>query len=429
MWKKLLTPTLIITLVSLFALTWYCSIKAEEYFSLWVERSNHYAPAMTTNELVSYDRRFFTASAITRVDIKNLGRYDFDHLIRHYAWGGTIITTPRPVADAPLSLAGLRIVTDVGPTGTARSRLSLPQLTVESDFGTKLVIDRIAGEAQVNAAATEGSWDISLEQIQVADDEDNRLIIAGINSSGALENLDHFPLGHSRTRINSLALTTADGRPFVINALTIDGTNFFDPAQHYVTRSDISSASIQMGDNSAFTNSRLILALNNLDTPVIEALTTARSKLRRHFDTAAAIDDGLIEEIIQPVYHALLRSGATLALENLALSTSGGQLSGTGRATLKPGVSEKEISELLQQIDAELQLDFDVVILARINQLVEQTQGKSTNTRVKEEELRMIFGGLVQLGFLTRLEGDRFRLRVAYDSGKIKLNDQPLRLF
>lgn len=427
--KKLLTPTLIITLVTLFALTWYCSIKAEEYFSLWVERSNHYAPAITTNELVSYDRRFFTATAITRVDIKNLGRYDFDHLIRHYAWGGTIITTPRPVADAPSSLAGLRIVTDVGPTGTARSRLSLPQLTVATDSGTRVTIDRIAGEGQVNAAATQGSWDVSLEQIQVIIDEERRFIVAGINSSAEMENLNHFPLGHTRTRINSLVLTTADGRPFVINGLNIDGTNFFDPAQHYVTRSDISLASIQMGDNSAFTDSRLVLALNNLDTPVIEALTTARNTLRRHFGTDAGIDDGLIEEIIQPVYHALLRSGATLALENLALATSGGQLSGTGHATLKPGISDKEISELLEQIDSELQLDFDVVILARINQLVEQFQGKSTNIIVKEEELRMIFGGLVQLGFLTRLEGDRFRLRVAYGSGKIKLNDQPFRLF
>jgi uncharacterized protein YdgA (DUF945 family) len=428
MWKKLLTPTLIITLVTLFALTWYCSIKAEEYFSLWVERSNDYAPAMTTNELVSYDRRFFTASAITRVDIKNLGRYDFHHLIRHYAWGGTIITTPLTVPDAPSSLAGLRIVTDVGPTGTARSRLSLPQLTVATDSGTKVVIDRIAGEAQVNAAATEGSWDISLEQIQVAGDENSRLIIAGINSSGAMENLDQFPLGHSRTRINSLALETAEGRPFVINGLTIDGTNLFDRADYYVTRSDISLASIQVGD-SAFTDSRLVLALNNLDSLVIEALITARNTLRRHINANTGSGDELAEEIILPLYHALVQSGATLALENLALATAGGQLSGTGHATLKSGTTAPGLDELLEQIILELQLDFDVVILARLNQLAEQIQGKTTNISLKEEELRMIFGGLAQLGFLTRLEGDRFRLRVAYDDGAIKLNDQPFRLF
>lgn len=428
MWKKLLTPTLIITLVTLFALTWYCSIKAEEYFSLWVERSNQYAPTMTTNKLVSYERRFFSAAAITRVDIKNLGRFDFHHLIRHYAWGVTMITTPVAEPDSPSVLEGLRIVTDIGPTGAARSRLSLPQLTVATDFGTKVVIDRIAGEAQVNPAATEGSWDISLEQIQVAGDENSRLIIAGINSSGTMENLDHLPLGHSRTRINSLALETAEGRPFVINGLNIDGANLFVPTQSYVIRSDMSFANMQAGDSS-FADGRLVVALEDLDVQVIEAFMTARNTLRRHINVNAGSGNGLTEEVILPLYHALVQSGATLTLENLALATTGGQLSGTGHATLEPGTTIPDLDELLEQIILELQFDFDVVILARLNQLAEQVQNKTTNIRVKEEELRMIFGGLVQLGFLTRLEGDRFRLRVAYDDGEIRLNDQPFRLF
>jgi hypothetical protein len=428
MWKKLLTPTLILTLVTLFSLTWYCSIKAEEYFSLWVKRSNQYAAAMVTTSLISYDRRFFTAEAMTTVDITNLGRYDFHHLIRHYAWGSTVISTPVAVPDAPSLLDGLRIITDVGPTGAVRTRLSLPQLRVETDFGTSVIIDRIAGEGRVNATATEGSWDINLEQIQVVFDEDSRFVVSGVQSSAEMDSLDHFPLGENRTRINSLVLETAEGRSFIVEGLNIHSTNFFDEAQRYLTRSDISLARIKAGD-SAFADGLLVLALNDLDAAVIEAFLTARRDLRRHFSANADSGAALIKEIILPVYRALLQSGATMALENLSLTTTGGQLNGMGHAILKQGTADTALDELLEQIDLELQLDFDVVILARINQLVEQIQGKATNITLKEEELRMIFGGLAQLGFLTRLEGDRFRLRVAYSTGEIKLNNQPFRLF
>ncbi|MFO7766171.1 MAG: DUF945 family protein [Pelovirga sp.] len=427
MWKKLLTPTLIITLVALFALTWYCSIKAEEYFALWVERSNYYAPVNTTNELVSYERRFFTAEAITTVDMTDLGRYDFHHLIRHYAWGVTMITTP--VADSTTSplLEGLRIVTDVGPTGSARSRLSLPQLTAETDIGT-VTIDRIAGELRMNATATEGSWDISLDQLLVVDDAFGRLIIAGINSSADMNNLAQFPLGENRTRINSLTLATADGRSFVINGLNIDGTNFLDQNQRYGTRSAVSFNRMQAGD-SIVTDGQMGLALNDLDTRVIEALMSARNRLRHHLGGDDNSFDELNEEIFLPAYRALLQSGATVLLEEVALATPGGQLHGTGHATLHPGMTTTDFNQLLDQIELELLLDFDVVILARINQLMQHMQGSPANISTKEEELRMIFGGLVQLGFLSRLEGDRFRLLFSYDDGEIKLNDQPFRLF
>jgi uncharacterized protein YdgA (DUF945 family) len=428
MWKKLLTPTLIITLVTLFTLTWYCSIKAEEYFALWVERSNHYAPVSTTSELVSYERGFFTAEAITTVDIADLGRYDFHHLIRHYAWGATIITTPVAESGTSSLLEGLRIVTDVGPTGAARSRLSLPQLTVDTDIGTTVTIDRIAGEGHINATGTQGSWNISLEQIRIVLDKHNHLVIAGINSSAEMENLDQFPLGHSRTRINSLALETADGRPFVINGMNIEWANLLDPKQRYETLSDISFTSMQAGE-STFAEGRLALRLNELDTRLIESLMTARNKLRHHISYSNNVDDPLIDEVMLPVYHALLESGATLVLENLSLATTGGQLSGAGRASLKPETADTAPGEWLEQIDSELQLDFDVVILARLNQLAEQIQGKAGNITRNEEELQMIFGGLVQLGFLSHLEGERFRLRVAYNKGEIKLNDQPFRLF
>ena len=425
MWKKLLTPTLIITLATLFALTWYCSIKAEEYFSLWVERSNHYAPAISTTDLVSYDRQLFTAEAITTSDIKDLGRYDFHHLIRHYVWGVSIITTPAAATDSQALLAGLRIVTDVGPTGAARSRLSMPQLTVENADGPTLTIDRIAAEGRINATATEGSWDLTLDQLQVVRDRHNRILASGIQSSAEMENLDSFPLGRSRTRINSITLEKADGRPIIVEGLNLLSKSLADEPRHYLTRSDLSFANLK-ADNNTFQDGRLVLELRGIDTQLIDVFVEVTNNLRSRVNTDTVTGEEMTDLFILPMSAALLESGLTLSLEDLSLATTGGNLHGVGKATLAAGPADTNLDGLLELIRISLRADFDIHILARINQLF---SGNVDNLTVKEEELRMIFGGLTQLGFLSRLEGDRFRLLVSYEDEEIKLNGQPFRLF
>lgn len=424
MWKKLLTPTLIFTLVILFALTWYVSIKAEDYFSLWVERSNQYAPAMTTNELISYDRQFFTADAITAFDVKGLGRYDFHHLIRHYVWGVTIITTPAEDTVSAALFDGLRIVTDIGPTGAARSRMSMPRLTVDSAAGSTLTIERIAAEGRVNATATEGSWNLTMDQLHIVDGH-NRLLISGIQSSADMDNLDHFPLGESHTRINSISMEKAGDRPFILEGLNLLGNNLLDDSRHYLTRSDLSFVRLK-ADNNTFQDGRLILELRDIDAQVIDAFVEARNNLRSRINTTTVTGDDVAELFLLPVSSALLESGLTLALENISLAAAEGYLRGEGKATLTSTPADIALEKLLELLRVNLQAEFDVHILARINKLF---SGTVNNLAVKEEELSMIFGGLVQLGFLTRLEGDRFRLLVSYDDGEIMLNGQPFRLF
>ncbi len=425
MWKKLLTPTLIFTLVILFALTWYVSIKAEEYFSQWVERSNQVAPPITSTDLVSYNRGFFTAEAITTVDIKDIGHYDFHHLIRHYVWGVTIITTPVAATDSTSLLDGLRIVTDVGPTGAARSRMSMPQLAFESDLGQTLVVDRIAAEGRVNATATEGSWDLTLDQLRLVVDEHSSILISGFHSSADMTNLDHFPLGHNRTRINSISLEKTAGRPLVVEGLNMLGNNLFDASRHYLARSEISFARLKANDN-IFQNGRMVLELRDIDAQVIEVFVAAGNNLRSRINTATVTGDDVTDLFILPLTNTLLASGLTLSLEELSLATTDGHLRGEGKAILAAGPTDITLEELLEQIHISLQADFDVQILAHINQLFSGTVG---NLAAKEEEFRMIFGGLAQLGFLSRLEGDRFRLLVSYDDGEIKLNGQPFQLF
>lgn len=425
MWKKLLTPTLIFTLVILFALTWYVSIKAEEHFTLWVERSNQVAPAITTTELISYDRQFFTAEAITTIDIQDIGRYDFHHLIRHYVWGLTVITTPATTAEDPGWLAGLRIVTEVGPTGAARTRLSLPQLRIESDFGPTLSIERVAFEGRANATATEGSWDMTLDQLNIMADTHQNLSISGFKSSGEMTNLDYFPLGHNRTRINRITLDKSDGKPLVLEGLNLSGSSFFDTSGQFQSRSDLSFTGLATS-TSSFQDGRLILALREIDDQVIDVVVAVRNDLRRRLNSTTMTGAEVAELVVEPLSTALLQSGLTLALEDISLATTTSNLRGEGKATLPAGSAAISVEQLLEKIHVSLKADFDIHILARISQLF---SGTADNVAVKEEELRMLIGGLAQLGFFSHLEGDRFRLLVSYDDGEITLNGQMFRLF
>lgn len=430
MWKKILTPTLILALGILFGLTWYCSIKAEEYFSLWVERSNHYAPAFVTTELVSYERQFFTAEAVTSVEIPEIGHLDFHHLIRHYVWGVTMITTPMAEnEDRQPFLKGLRIVTDIGPTGAARARLTMPQLVTTSPDDSALVIDHIAGEWRVNAAATEASWDLTLDQARLTLTAESSLLFSGLQSSGKLSDLDQLPIGYNRTGINTITLNSGSDRLISLEGFGFYGDNRFDAAERYRTSSEFSFASMTAG-NTDFQHGRMLFELKDIDPLLVELFLHSRDDLRQQLATGEVTGARLAERFVLPLYTELLRSGLTLVLADLSLTTPGGFLEGEGQLSLRPGTEQNNLYGLLNQIDASLKVDFDIRILSRLYQLFGQNgASESGNLAVQEEELRMVLGGLTQLGFLSRQEGERFRLLLVFEEGRVSLNGQPFKLF
>lgn len=425
MWKKLLTPTLILTLVILFAVTWHVSIRAEEHFALWVERANQVAPAISSTELISYNRQFFSAEAVTAIDLREIGRYEFHHLIRHYAWGASLVTTPLPTSKTSASLEGLRIVTDIGPTGAARSRLSMPQLTVESDLGPTVTIDRIAFEGRINAAASEGSWDLTLDQLRIFVDESRRVLMTGVRSSGDMTNLDYFPLGQNHTRFATIAVEDSGGKPFFLEGVEFHSKNLIDTTEKYLARSDLAFAHLQLHDHG-FQNGRLVLELRDIDARALDVFVDALNNLREQTNAAPISSDDINSLVVAPLSEALLRSGLTLSLDELSLASADANLRAAGQATLLPGTAEIGLEQLPEQIKMSLQADFDLQILARIKGLF---SGKGPSLAVKEEELRMVFGGLTQLGFISLVEEDRFRLLVSFEEGEFKLNGQAFRLF
>ncbi|MFO7578058.1 MAG: hypothetical protein R6W66_10065, partial [Pelovirga sp.] len=56
----------------------------------------------------------------------------------------------------------------------------------------------------------------------------------------------------------------------------------------------------------------------------------------------------------------------------------------------------------------------------------QQNPEHAQDSAALETELRMIVGGLTQLGYLQRSQEDRFRLQLSLERGALRLSDQPL---
>lgn len=426
MWKKLLTPTLIITLVLLFGLTWYCSIKTEEYFQLWVERSNQLAPALMTTELVDYQRQFFTAQATTSQSFSGAETVELNHLIRHYVWGVSMITTAAPTTDEQTApLADLRIVTNVDPAGNARARLTLPQLSVATT-DTLLTIERIAGEWHMNADATAGSWNVVFDQGKLQLDEETALSIANGKLSGEATDLHLFPLGSQQTTIDAMTLHAGDRALFSLTGISILSKTQRQASGLYDAGSDISVTNLE-GEGEAFHQGRLNVVMTDISNEMIDAFLFLRKELRLSLRNNEFHVGDLEQRFVEPLLDEVLKSGLTLSLKELALATDGGSLAGSGQIFLLPGHKQPLSFDLLEQIDARLDLTFDARILNHLARFSGQQQ-TNRNAAVQEEELRMLLYGLAQLEFLTQQDVDRFRLLFSFEKGELKLNDQPLRL-
>lgn len=422
MWKKLLTPTLIITLVILFSLTWYCSIQAEKHFRLWVDRANETAPALITTELADYQRQFFTAEATT---VTRFGeqRVELHHLIRHYVWGVTIITTPTPEQE---SLVGLQIVTDVGPTGTAEGHLNMP-LLVSSAEDVVLTLERITGEWTINAEATSGIWNFSFDQARLQLDDENLISVSGWNHSGEMSNLQHLPLGTQQTLIDTLTLTLANDAVFSLKGLALTSETSIAETGDYRAATEMTYRGMTRGTDQ-LQQGRLDLELTAIKPEVIATIVAANKSLHRHLQQEPVDIETLEGEFLSPVVDAIFASGLVLNLNNLSLTADDGLLTGTGILQLPPKQKQEPPITLLDDIHARLNLEFDPAILSRLARFFGPQQ-QDKNEAVQQEELRMLLQGLAQLDFINQLDNDRFHLDMTYEQGKIKLNDKPFRLF
>ncbi len=92
--KKVLSILMLLTLIVLFVLTWYCSRKTEQFFMDQITALNQAAPALIKVDLQNYQRKLFSSTARTAFHLqgKDEVTFNLNHHIRHFIWGVKIIT-------------------------------------------------------------------------------------------------------------------------------------------------------------------------------------------------------------------------------------------------------------------------------------------------------------------------------------------------
>ncbi|MFO7576299.1 MAG: DUF945 family protein [Pelovirga sp.] len=426
--KKILVPSLLGILALLFSLTWYCSIKAEDHFAVWMERTDQLARPLLTTGIVDYRRRLFTAEATTDVVLRNGERIAFHHLIRHYVWGVTITTTVQPAdAEQRQRFGELRAVTNIGPTGAISSRLTLPRLQIAT-ADDRVVIDQISAEWQSGAAAAEGSWRVSADQGDILLADQGSLVFAGGELSGTLTDLDQIPLGQQQATISSLTLHATGLPRLSLENVRLVGDNRRTAGGRYQSGAQISFAALAVGAEG-FREGRMAVETAVIDEKLVALFVKIRRELRAQLQSGGLAAIPPAAEVFPEFYAQLLQSGLTLFLRELTLATDGGHLLGSGSVVLAPDEVRSAQADLLGQLQAGLEVDFDIRILSRIYRLFGQALGApehAQDSAALETELRMIVGGLTQLGYLQRSQEDRFRLQLSLERGALRLSDQPL---
>jgi uncharacterized protein YdgA (DUF945 family) len=426
--KKILVPTLLGILAVLFGLTWYCSVKAEDYFSVWMERTDQLARPLLTTGIVDYRRRLFTAEATTYVAVRGGERVAFHHLIRHYVWGVSITTTAQPADAEQRRLFGeLRAVTKIGPTGAISSRLTLPRLQIDM-ADDRAVIEQISAEWQSGAAAGQVSWRISAAQGDFLVADQGSVAFSGGELRGTLTDLDPFPLGQHQATIGTLSLR-ATGMPRVsLETLRLDGDTRRAVGGGYQSGAQVAFAALSIGAET-FRQGRMIVETDAIDEPLVDLFVQARRELRRQLQSGGLAAIPVAATVFPELYEQLLQSGLTLFLRELTLATDGGDLLGSGSVMLPPATGHSAQRNYFERLQAGLDVDFDIGIVSRIYQLFGQALGapeRIQSSAALEMELRMIIGALAQLGYLQQLQEDRFRLQLSLEQGDFRLSDQPL---
>ena len=188
-----------LTVIILFALTWYCSQITEQNFTAQITAINQASPDLIKIELTNYQRKLFTANAETAVRIGG-DEVKFNHQIRHFVWGVKIVTTLTP--DSALAkkmttripLEQLQLTTDFSFLGVSKSRLILPQLAFQDD-NRNLEITGFSVGWDLNGDLTAGNFICLLDNFKLQQADQSELNLANLKISTQMTDLQDIPLG------------------------------------------------------------------------------------------------------------------------------------------------------------------------------------------------------------------------------------------
>jgi len=431
--KKILSILMVLTIIILFALTWYCSRQTEQFFAARIAAINQVSPQLIVVELQNYQRKLFTANAETAVKIGGKEEIRLNHQIRHFVWGVKMVTVLAPdstlakgiVTQIPLDQ--FQLITDINLLGASKSRLILPQLKFQNDRGN-LEITGFSAGWDLDSELTMGNFVCLLDSLQVQQADQSELNLVNLKITSQITDLQDIPLGNGELQLEKLQLKMG-GKP------AIEFQNIQSRGQTALTQGLFSSsAELNFGRlllaEETLRDGFLKLTLSEIDAELFHSIQNATGQLQQQ---ALGQQNSSLERQLQllELYTELLQSGMTLHLEELSLSTDNGEINGKGMLLLPQESASESSLFSLENITANFQLEIDrgaFVTGYRLLNDLQSAQGQYQNRAVLAEQAEQIAGGLVQKGIFTRQDGDKFRVDFSWAGGQGILNGEPLQL-
>ncbi|MFK5927752.1 MAG: DUF945 family protein [Desulfuromusa sp.] len=428
--KKILSILMALTLIVLFTLTWYSSRKTEQLFTAQINAFNQTAPGLIKVDLQEYQRKLFTSTAQTALQIQGQDKIIFIHQIRHFVWGikmTTILANNSDLANAittTIPLNQLPIITDISFLGASKSTLELPQLSFQDDSG-KLKMTGFSASWDLNADLTMGGFTCQLENLQRQQDNQNELNLTNLKISSQMTDLQDIPLGEGTLQVENLQLLE-HGKP-AIEFQNIQYRGQTDLTQKlFSNTAELNFDQLSLADET-LRDGRLKLILSGIDTELLHSLQQTAKQLQ----LKALNQQGNPFELqlqLLGLYTQLLNSGITLHLEDLSVKSGEDKISGNGVLTLLNESSADGSLFSLANIQTNFQLDIDrgaFVTAYRLFNNLRSNGGNHQNPAVLAEQAEQIAGGLVQKGIFVQQGGDKFRVGFSWIKGQGTLNGNP----
>ncbi len=418
---------MLLTLVALFAMTWYVSRKTEQIFTSQITAFNQIAPERIKVDLQNYQRKLFSSRARTALWIQGEKKIIFDHQIRHFVWGIKMITTLSGDSELAqiiaenIPLDQIQLTTDISLQGASQSKLALPEISFQ-DPGGRLKMNGFRASWSLDADLSMGELTCQLDSFVLQQAEQGEVVFSGLAISSQMTNLQDIPLGSGELLLEKLSIV-GHGKP------TLEVHNI-----HYLGQADLDQDVYRSTGALSFSTATLAeeklnsgelkLVLSGLDPELLHSLQqTAKqlqSKVLNQQINALELQIQLLD-----LYPKLFNSGVTLSLEKLSLSSGDDQINGHGILTLLEKSAPQGAFFSLENIQGSFQLDIDrgaFVAGYRLFNLLRFGESKNQNAAVLAEQAEQLAGGLVQKGIFTRQDGGKFHVNFSLLDGQGKLN-------
>ncbi|MEA3544930.1 MAG: DUF945 family protein [Thermodesulfobacteriota bacterium] len=429
--KKILSILMALTIVILFALTWYYSRKTEQLFTAQIIAINQAAPELIKVELKNYQRKLFAAQAETAIRIGGEKEVQFNHQIRHFVWGVQMVTTLAP--DSALAneiatiipLEKLQLTTDFSLSGTSKSRLILPQFELKIDSG-RLKITGFSAGWDLNADLSSGNFVSFLDNLQLQQADQGELNLVNLKISTQMADLQGIPLGEGELQLEKLQLMSRGESDIEFQNIQYRGQADLNQ-DVFSSVTELSFSQLLLAGES-LSDGRLNLSLTGIDAELLRSLQQTKEQLQRQvFDQQVSSIELQLQ--LFALYTELLSSGMILNLEDFSLQTANGAVKGTGKLALLEKTATKGSLFSLQNVEGSFHLEIDqgaFVAGYRLFNKLQSGEGQYQNPAILVEQAEQIAGGLVQKGIFVQQDGDRFRIDFSWAEGQGKLNGKLL---